>query len=398
MRGDNPVAATLLARGKEISGDIIAWRRALHAMPELKMDTPKTEAFIVKTLLEIGVTEIRAGVGGHGVVALIEGALPGPCLAIRADCDGLPIKEETGLPFASENGNMHACGHDAHTAIALGAAKLLVENKDGLRGAVKLIFQPYEEGDGGAKRMLSDGALENPTVEAILALHNHPTECPDYLAGDILVTPEPTSASIFAYEAIFYGTPAHVCLSNESVNPVHMACTAVAEIAALPNGEGKIINAVPVIHGGVRNNVIPETCTVCGSIRSFDAALHKDVVARVKEILTATAERFGGRVEVSTTIDLMATEIDRPLYDRFVSVLADLFPDRGGVPMRQREIIGEDFARFAARVPAVYFKLHTAPCGGSYPLHHPRFDVNEDVLWRGSVAFAGFALLWQEKE
>lgn len=398
MSGNNPIAAALLARAQEISPEIVAWRRALHAMPELRMDTPKTEAFIVKTLREIGVTDIRAGVGGHGVVALIKGELPGPCLAIRADCDGLPIGEETGLPFASENGNMHACGHDAHTAIALGAAKLLTENKSRLRGTVKLIFQPYEEGDGGAKAMIADGALESPTVDAILALHNHPTECPDYRAGDVLVTPEPTSANIFAYEAVFYGTPAHVCLSNESVNPVHMACTAVAEIAALPNGEGKIINAVPVIHGGVRNNVIPEVCTVCGSIRSFDTALHQQTASRVKEILHVTAERFGGRVEVKTTIDLMATEIDRPLYDRFVSVLADLFPERGGVPMKEREIIGEDFARFAARVPAVYFKLHTAPHGKSYPLHHPKFDVNEDVLWRGSVAFAGFALLWQEKE
>ena len=213
-----------------------------------------------------------------------------------------------------------------------------------------------------------------------------------------MVTPEPTSANIYAYEAVFYGTPAHVCLSNESVNPVHMACTAVAEIAALPNGEGRIINAVPVIHGGVRNNVIPETCTVCGSIRSFDSALHKDIVARVREILLSAAERFGGRVEVNTTIDLMATEIDRPLYDNFLSVLRTLFPERGGVERLDREIIGEDFARFAALVPAVYFMLHTAPCGGSYPLHHPRFDVNEEVLYRGSVAFAGFALLWQEKE
>ena len=398
MSGNNPIATALLARGKEISADIIAWRRALHQMPELRMDTPLTEAFIVKTLREIGVTDIRAGVGGHGVVALIEGELPGPCLAIRADCDGLPIKEETGLPYASQNGNMHACGHDAHTAIALGAAKLLTENKSRLRGSVKLIFQPYEEGDGGARAMIADGALEDPRVDAILALHNHPTECAAYRAGDVLVTPEPTSANIFAYEAVFYGMPAHVCLSNEAVNPVHMACTAVAEIAALPNGEGKIINAVPVIHGGVRNNVIPETCTVCGSIRSFDSALHKDIVARVREILLSTAERFGGHVEVNTTIDLMATEIDRPLYDNFLSVLHTLFPERGGVERLDREIIGEDFARFASLVPAVYFMLHTAPCGGSYPLHHPRFDVNEEVLYRGSVAFAGFALLWQEKE
>ena len=141
-------------RAREIENEIITWRRELHAMPELKMETVKTESYIVTQLEKIGVDEIRSGIGGHGVSALIRGSLPGKCLGIRADCDGLPIREETGLPFASQNGNMHACGHDAHTAMGLGAAKLLAENRHRLKGTVKLIFQPYEEGDRGASLML----------------------------------------------------------------------------------------------------------------------------------------------------------------------------------------------------------------------------------------------------
>ena len=133
-------AQALGARSRELLPEIIAWRRTVHQYPELKMDTPVTEAFIVRELQAMGITDIRSGVGGHGVTAVIEGAKPGKCLGIRADCDGLPIEEQTGLPFASTNGNMHACGHDAHTAMALGAAKLILENRDKLCGRVKLIF------------------------------------------------------------------------------------------------------------------------------------------------------------------------------------------------------------------------------------------------------------------
>ncbi len=318
---DYDTVVSVRKRGEEIKNDIITWRRVLHAMPELRMETPKTEAQIIQFLKEIGITDIRSGVGGHGICALLQGALPGKCLAIRADCDGLPVQEETGLPFASSNGNMHACGHDAHTAIALGAAKLLVENQRKLKGSVKFIFQPYEEGDGGASRMIEDGALENPKVDAIIALHNHCTPDEDYLPGDILTVNAPTSANIFAYEATFRGTQAHVCLSHTAVNAVHMACDAVARIAKIPP-EKEVVNAVTVICGGVRNNVIPETCTIAGSIRSFDTKLHSKARCQVMDILHTVAAAYGGEVEIVPTIDLMATEIDNDLYNRFCEFCA----------------------------------------------------------------------------
>ncbi len=387
----------LSERGNGILSDIIRWRRALHKIPELKMDTPKTEAQIVEFLKEIGVDDIRSGVGGHGVCALIQGELPGKCLAIRADCDGLPIKEETGLDFASANGNMHACGHDAHTAIALGAAKLLMENRHLLKGSVKFIFQPYEEGDGGASLMIEDGVLENPKVDAIIALHNHCTADTDYIPGDILITNEPVSANIYAYDAVFYGTPAHICHSRKAVNPVHVACDAVAQIAKLPAIE-ETVNAVTVINGGVRNNVIAKHCTVSGSIRAFDADVHKKMRDDVLEIINDTANKMGTKSEINTTIDLMGTEIDNSLYDSFRSVVNKIYTERGCIELKSRDMIGEDFARFANRVPAMYFMLHTKPESECYPLHHPKFDVNEDVLHKGSIVFAGFALMWQDNK
>lgn len=387
---------SLRRRGEEIQSDIVRYRRALHSIPELRMDTPKTEALIIDFLRENGVTDIRSNVGGHGVCATIYGAMPGKCLAIRADCDGLPIKEETGLPFVSTNGNMHACGHDSHTAMALGAAKLLMENRHFLKGSVKFIFQPYEEGDGGAKLMIGDGALKNPDVDAIIGLHNHCTPDEDYLLGDVLVTSDPISANIYAYEAIFRGTTSHVCLSNKAKNPVYMACDAVFKIAAMQNSGEDVVNAITMVHGGVRNNIIPETCTISGSIRAFDKSEHKRIKEEVCDIIRDSALSFGGEVEINTTIDLMGTEIDERLYSVFCNTVNNVYPERKCVCLKERELIGEDFARFANVVPAMYFKLYTKPEGECFPLHHPKFDVNESVLHKGSVIFAAFALTWQD--
>ncbi len=378
-------------RRADIAQDVIRWRRQLHAMPELRMDTPKTEAYIAHQLRLLGAEDIRTGVGGHGVTAIIRGALPGKTLAIRADCDGLPIREETGLPFASENGNMHACGHDAHSAMALGAAKLLLEHRHQLRGCVKLIFQPFEEGDGGAKAMLADGVLEG--VDAIIALHNHVTPDEDYLPGDILVTEGQSSANIFAYEATFRGPGGHVAHSRALPNPVHMACRAVAQIAALPEPGPETVNAVTVVSGGTRNNIVPTQCTVAGSVRAFDPALQQTMRRQVTDILHECAE--GGQVELATTIDVMSTAIDRSLLWRFRAIADALYPERGCRKLKKRDMIGEDFARYAHRVPALYFFLHNRPEGQCYPLHHPKFDVNETVLHKGSRLFAAFALSWQ---
>ncbi len=391
----NDAIVSIRKRGEEIKNEIIAWRRIFHKIPELRMDTPKTESQIIKILKDIGVTDIRSGIGGHGVCAVIKGESDGKCLAVRADCDGLPIKEETGLSFASDNGNMHACGHDAHTAMVLGAAKLLMENRQLLKGRIKLIFQPYEEGDGGAKLMIKDDVLKNPDVDAIIALHNHCTPNEDYMPGDVLVTSEPISANIYSYEAIFRGTASHICLANSANNAVYMASDAVSKIARLQSTDAEVVNAVSMIHGGVRNNIISDTCSISGSIRAFDRKKHKLIKEKVWNILNESAKAFGGEVEIKTTIDLMGTDIDAELYNSFCETVNVIYPKRGCIKLKERELIGEDFARFANTVPGMYFKLHTKPKDTCYPLHHPKFDVNEDVLHNGSVVFAVFGLMWQ---
>ena len=175
-----------------------------------------------------------------------------------------------------------------------------------------------------------------------------------------------------------------------------MASTAISKIAEMPN-ENECVNAVSMIHGGVHNNIISESCSISGSIRAFDRIKHDQIKEQVFKILNESAEKFGGSVDIKTTIDLMSTKNDEKLYEDFCKTTHALYPERNAITLQDRELIGEDFARFADIIPALYFKLHTKPKNGCYPLHHPKFDVNESVLYKGSVLFAGFALTWQER-
>ncbi|MBE5743710.1 MAG: amidohydrolase [Clostridiales bacterium] len=390
---EDGVISSLKNQAKNLSDQIINWRRLFHSMPELKMETPLTEQAIIKELEKLGVSEIRSGVGGHGVVAVIRGNACDETIAIRSDCDGLPIKEETSLPFRSTNGNMHACGHDAHVATALGAVKLIIDNKRYLNCNVKFIFQPYEEGDGGAKLMLADGVLENPKVDEIIAMHVNVDPCKDYVLGDVLISNKPTSAGIYAYEATFMGKQSHVCNSHTAINPVHCACTAVSEIAKISKLNSEVVNAVTIINGGVRNNVIPETCAISGSIRSFNDVLHKQTIDKVNSILEEVAKDFDCKLNVKTTIDLMPMKIDLGVYERFENVVNAMYPSRNAIQLKERDLIGEDFARFSHKVPAMHFFFHVKKRGESYPLHSPKFDIDDSVLYKASAILAGFTLL-----
>jgi amidohydrolase len=382
---------------------LVEWRRTLHACPELKNQTFKTADIIVRELRKIGIEEISERVGGSGVTAVIRGSKPGKCLGIRADCDGLPIREETGLPFASQNGNMHACGHDAHVAMALGAAKIIFNHRDRLTGSVKMIFQPYEEGDGGAKAMIADGIMKNPAVDAIIALHtgNTPTIANlNLTAGEVACSLLPISANITAFWARFKGLGAHVASPHLSRDPVLMACNAVVQLQALMSRErdpsSMAIVSVSRIDGGVRNNIIPEECYVEGSIRSLYEDEQKYYYQRVVEIFSSVAQGMRGSVEVGQVINLMAAPNDPEMLRIFNLVAPRIVGAEHVKEIRTPDLGGEDFARFAELVPSLYFR-HSARYGDErdYPHHHPKFDLCEDGFWTGSAIFAQFAMDWQ---
>ena len=391
----------ILACANDIRSDLVTWRRHIHQTPELRMETPLTEAYICDTLAGFGITDIRSGIGGHGVAATIHGHKPGKCLGIRVDCGGLPIPEETGLPFAAANGNMHACGHDAHTAAGLGAAKLLWEHRHELKGSVKIIFQPYEEGDGGAKLMLADGVMENPHVDAIIGFHTGCIMGEQYQSGDIVFTDQPDSANIFAFKATFHGKSSHVCTPHLGTDAVFMACSAVINLQEIMTREREpndsAILSVSTIHGGQRNNVIADICTIEGSIRGFDRQKHHYYCARAKEICEAVAAMMRGTVDFETTIDLMSTDLDKDLHDRFAAVAAAMV---SAEKVRRYDPVapsGEDFARYADLVPAMHFFVCSKPEGPvCYPHHHPKFNINEDTLPLSAALFAAFALTWQD--
>ena len=391
---------TIRKEADQILDDLVLWRRHIHQYPELQMNTPVTEAYICDVLQEIGITEIRSGIGGHGVAAVIHGNAPGKCLGIRVDCDGLPIPEETGLPFASTNGYMHACGHDAHAAAGLGAAKLLWKHRDQLTGSIKLIFQPYEEGDGGARAMIGDGVMENPHVDAVIGFHTGNLMGDAYENGNIVFTDKPDSSNIYAFRATFHGKSAHVCTPHLGTDAIFMACSAVMNLQEIMNREHDpndvAVLSVNTIHGGQRNNVVADCCTIEGTIRSFDRASHDRYVQRAKDICYAVASMFRGTVDFEPTIDLMANKIDPQMYRSFSAVAASMVP---GTQIRRYEPVapsGEDFARFADLVPAMHFFVCSKPDGICYPHHHPKFDINENTLPISAALLTAFALTWQE--
>lgn len=387
---------------KQIENDIIKWRREFHKCPELKMDMDLTEKLIIKILGEIGITDIRTGIGGTGIAAMIYGDLPGKCLGIRADCDGLPVKEETGLPFASTNGNMHACGHDAHTAMALGAAKIIYENRSKLRGSVKMIFQPYEEGDGGARAMIADGVMENPKVDAMIALHTgNIFDRGSINAGSLAWHPVSMSFCITAYRVKFKGVGSHVSTPQFSNDPVVAACYAVTQIQSIVsrNADPSVptVAAVTTIHGGVRNNIIPDECVIEGSIRTPNDEAQKKVWERLVTICKGVGESMGVEVEPEIVFDLNSTKIDAEMLAIFKRISTKIVEPEQVQEITQVTPSGEDFARFTKLVPSLYIfhcsKFNDKP---NYPHHNPKFDIDEQYLWSGTAYFAQFAFDWQE--
>ncbi|MGI5962681.1 MAG: M20 metallopeptidase family protein [Lawsonibacter sp.] len=388
-----------VARGMQ--DQIVAWRRELHQIPELRNETFETEKIIVRELKKMGIEEIQSGIGGSGVVAIIRGAKPGKCLGIRADCDGLPIREETGLPFASTNGNMHACGHDAHTAMALATAKILYENRSELAGTVKMVFQPYEEGDGGAKAMIADGVMENPHIDAMIALHTG-SLAPELKSGEIGWAARDMSFNITAFWAKFHGKGAHVATPHEGVDPIFMAASAITQMQAILSRERNpsktVIAAVCKIEAGVRNNIIPETCYVEGSLRSDNKADQKFYYQRICDIFQSVAQGLRGSVEVGKVFDLMSTETNPDMLNRFLRVVPAVLEEGQLREITTVNPTGEDFARFADLVPSLYF-LHGATFGDErdYPHHHPKFMLNESGFWTGTATMVQFALHWLDE-
>jgi len=387
-------------RARALNEKIVEWRRHIHHNPEIGLQTPETASFIVERLKEMGIEEIRTGVGGNGVAVLICGKKPGKVLGIRADMDALNMKEETGLPFASGNDYMHACGHDAHVAMLLGAAQIIMENIDNLKGSVKLIFQPSEETAEGAPAMIEDGVLENPLLDGIIGLHTG-NLWKGLKSGMIGYRIGAFMAANDWFSVTFEGKGGHGATPHLTVDPVAMACQSVSAIQMIVSRETSPFDPVVVtigeIHGGTAPNIIAPTCTVKGTLRTLSPQTRQQVRERVRAICEGVATGLRGRAEVRFTLGPPPVINDRKMTEKLRDVAVEILGEDAVAEVPEPTMGSEDMAFFLEKVPGTFF-FHPSSFddGTDYPHHHPKFNVNEKVLWIGTAVFAGFALSWQD--
>lgn len=397
--GGSPLASEIDRRAAAIEQELLAWRRHLHQNPELSNREVETSKWIADKLRSFGL-QPQTGIAKTGVVAVLKGAQPGPVVALRADMDGLPVTEEVDLPFASQArgeyegkpvGVMHACGHDTHVAIVLAAAKILTDMRSRLRGSVKLIFQPAEEGapvderPAGAELMVKEGALKNPAVNAIFGLHvfaNVP-------AGHIGWRSGPFMAAADTFEITVRGRQTHGAAPWAGVDPIVVASQIVLGLQTIVSRQIDItaqpaIVTVGQLEGGVRNNIIPDSARLVGTIRTFDDAMQVDIHERVKRTAERIAEAAGAAADV---------RIDRwyPVTSNHPQLTSRMLPTLQRVAGKQLIELGkitgaEDFTYYQREVPGVFIFLGITPVDqvGKAPANHsPRFFVDESALVTG---------------
>ena len=384
-------------RTEAVMPRVVSWRRDIHQHPELSGNEVRTAALVAKHLESLGM-EVRTGVGEHGVVGVLRGGRPGPVVALRADMDGLPVTEQTDLPFKStvrstyngqEVGVMHACGHDNHVAILMGAAEVLAGMKDQLAGSVKFIFQPAEEGHpkggGGAERMIADGALDAPAVDAIFGLHVWPGP-----AGMIGYRPGPTMAASNTVTITVHGRQTHGAAPWGGIDPIVLSSQIVLGLQTIVSRQVDI-TAVPAIvtvgtvQGGVRSNIIPDSVVLTGTIRTFEPQQRKLVFDAVDRTARQIAASAGGRARVVVDSGYPVTFNDSTLTRRMVPTLTRVAGTDVGI---QPLVTGaEDFSYFQEKVPGLFVFLGVTPRDQDWrraPANHsPLFFADEAALPTG---------------
>ena len=404
--------ALVAERSAMVTEDAVAWRRHLHANPELGNREFKTAAYIAAHLKRLGFDSVEEGVAHTGVVGILKGGKPGPTVALRADMDGLPVTEKTGLPFAStvttewrgvETGVMHACGHDAHMAILMGVAEVLAGMREHIPGTVKFLFQPAEEGappgeEGGADLMIKEGVLDGEYApQAIFGLHVFPAP-----AGTIMYKPEGMLAASDGLSIKVKGVQTHGSMPWGGIDPIAVSGQIVVALQNIVSRQIDISNAPAVvtigsINGGNRGNIIPETVEMTGTIRTFDMAMRDDVHARIETTVAGIAKAWGAEAEVVINHGYPVTFNDPELTAQMAPVL-----DRvalGGRAFVTKPIMGaEDFSYFANRIPGLFIGLGVAKDGAqlgeSAANHSPYFYVNDKALPVGIEALSQLALSW----
>ena len=366
-------------------------RRDFHRHPELGFQEVRTASVVARELNTLGL-EVTTGIGKTGVVTLIESSRPGPTVLLRFDMDALPITEATGVEYASENpGVMHACGHDGHIAVGLTVARLLNERRDEWAGIVKLVFQPAEEGLGGAEAMITDGVLINPRPDVTLALHLW-NEKP---VGWLGIAPGPVMAASEIFSVRITGKGGHGAAPHATIDPVLAAAQVVNALQGIVARNvaplQSAVISVTMVHAGDAFNIIPQTVDMKGTIRTFDPDVRERVLERFNQVVINVTQAFECQVEVEVK-SITPAVVNDPAITRRVRQVAESMQLGSEMPLACSTMGSEDMSFMMQDIPSCYFFVGSANSdkGLDYSHHHPKFDVDEASLPRAAADHRGF--------
>jgi len=392
------ITETINQEADALFPQLVAWRRDFHAHPELGFQEIRTAGIVAQHLHDLGL-EVSTGIGKTGVVAMVEGDRAGedaPALLLRFDMDALPILEETGLPFSSQNpGVMHACGHDGHTAIGMGVARLLVKHRQHLAGRVKLVFQPAEEISQGAAAMIADGVLDNPKPAAAFALHLW-SRLP---LNQVVVQPGPLWAAADRFDLIIHGKGGHGATPHDTIDTTLVASQIVVALQSIVarnvNPTETAVVTVGSLQSGSAFNIISERAVLTGTVRTFDPAVRSLVHQRIQEMTAGICQAFGARYEFSVPTSCPATA-SSPEGAALMQGVAKAVVGPDQVAQIAPMMVGEDMAEFLNRAPGCFVLVGAASreTGPFSPHHSPTFDFDERMLPTGVALMANAAVAW----
>jgi amidohydrolase len=381
----------IVEEAKQELTHIIQWRRELHSIPEIGFDLEQTSAYVRNRLEDFGIS-YTYGVAKTGIIAQIDGAQEGKTIALRADMDALPITEANITEYASTNGNMHACGHDAHTAMLLAAAKLLQARRMQFSGHVKFLFQPAEETmTGGAPVMIEEGCLENPKVDAVLGLHVG-NIAEGLEGGKIGVKSNAMMAASDVIELTVRGSGCHGSAPHTGVDTITVAAKVVEALHTMISREISAFDSVVLsfgsISGGRVFNVIPDTVVLKGLVRSFSPKVREYVKQRFEEVVASVTQSMRAGYELVYNQSYPALHNDSEIFSQFLTSVQKVLPAHEIVELHNPIMGAEDMAYYLEQVPGLFFFLGTnnPEKGIVYPNHNPRFEVDEQQLWKGPAA------------
>ncbi|TRW97277.1 amidohydrolase [Paracoccus sp. M683] len=375
----------VLNRIAEFGPDMTRWRRHLHQHPELGFECHQTAAFVAERLREFGVDEIHEGIGRTGIVAIIKGQGTGPTIGLRADMDALPMDEETGAEWASTvPGRMHACGHDGHTTMLLGAARYLAETRN-FAGRVALIFQPAEEDGGGGDAMVRDGMMDRFDIARVFALHNNPGQD----AGSFQTTPGPIMASVDNFHIHLRGRGGHAAMPHLTADPIVAAVGIVSAIQTISSRNhyamDDLVISVTQVHAGSADNIVPETAYICGTIRCFSDEVREMVSRRLHQICEGQAAAYDIAVDLDYEHGYPATVNHEGETAFAVAAAREVAGDANVIAESGREMGAEDFSYMLQQRPGCYLFIGQ---GEGASVHNASYDFNDQIAPVGATFFA----------